>query len=106
MTSVAVTTGHQAHDTFLDGQVEKRTSVAAASDLKEEVDSENEEITDLFSSFPPLKGIEEEPNPLTARAVIVGIILGSLVNASNVYLGMKLRPQNQRQRKMTRLPGG
>ena len=57
-------------------------------DLKSEADSEDERITDLFSSFPPAKGVEYEPNPLTARAVIVGIVLGSLVNASNVYLGM------------------
>lgn len=56
-------------------------------DLKDESDQEDEAITDLFTSFPPVKGIEHEPNPLTARAVIVGIILGSLVNASNVYLG-------------------
>ncbi|KAF5238735.1 hypothetical protein FANTH_10233 [Fusarium anthophilum] len=58
-------------------------------DLKSEADSEDDRITDLFSSFPPAKGVEHEPNPLTARAVIVGIILGSLVNASNVYLGLK-----------------
>lgn len=57
-------------------------------DLKSEADSEDDRITDLFSSFPPSKGVEHEPNPLTARAVIVGIVLGSLVNASNVYLGM------------------
>ncbi|KAM5343438.1 hypothetical protein ACJ41O_011975 [Fusarium nematophilum] len=57
-------------------------------DLKS--DSEDEErITDLFASFPPSKGVEHEANPLTARAVLVGIILGSLVNASNVYLGLK-----------------
>ncbi|KAM0245499.1 hypothetical protein ACHAP5_005306 [Fusarium lateritium] len=58
-------------------------------DLKSEADSEDDRITDLFSSFPPAKGVEHEPNPLTARAVIVGIVLGSLVNASNVYLGLK-----------------
>ncbi|KAF5693556.1 metal-nicotianamine transporter YSL11 [Fusarium denticulatum] len=59
------------------------------TDLKSEADSEDDRIVDLFSSFPPAKGVEHEPNPLTARAVIVGIILGSLVNASNVYLGLK-----------------
>jgi len=31
----------------------------------------------------------EEINPLTLRAVVTGIVLGSLVNASNVYLGLK-----------------
>jgi hypothetical protein len=44
-------------------------------------------ITDLFVSLPPLKGVPPEENPLTVRAVLVGIILGSLCNASNVYLG-------------------
>ncbi|RSL51291.1 hypothetical protein CEP54_011503 [Fusarium duplospermum] len=58
-------------------------------DLKSDTDGEDDRITDLFTSFPMPKGIEPEPNPLTVRAVVVGIILGSLVNASNVYLGLK-----------------
>ncbi|PKS10907.1 hypothetical protein jhhlp_002665 [Lomentospora prolificans] len=57
-------------------------------ELKHE-EQEDEEVRDLFSPFPPLKGVQHEENPLTVRAVIVGIILGSLVNASNVYLGLK-----------------
>ena len=64
---------------------EKQPSIEV--DIKSEADSSNEAITDLFVSFPPVKGVPEEPNPLTVRAVVVGIILGSLVNASNVYLG-------------------
>jgi hypothetical protein len=44
-------------------------------------------IVDLFSPLPPLEGVPEEPMPLTIRALVVGIVLGSLVNASNVYLG-------------------
>lgn len=55
-------------------------------DLKSESEGD-EAITDLFTSFPTPKGIEPEPHPLTARAVLTGIVLGSLVNASNVYLG-------------------
>lgn len=51
--------------------------------------SENDEITDLFVSFPDVPGMEPEKNPLTVRAVLTGIVLGSLVNASNVYLGLK-----------------
>ncbi|KAG8413168.1 hypothetical protein J3459_015733 [Metarhizium acridum] len=89
MASGAITTGHEAHDALMDGHIEKRASVIAACELKQGSEVEDEGITDLFSSFPPLKGIEHEPNPLTARAVIVGIVLGSLVNASNVYLGLK-----------------
>ncbi|KAI1034884.1 hypothetical protein LB505_011560 [Fusarium chuoi] len=41
------------------------------TDLKSEADSEDDRITDLFSSFPPAKGVEHEPNPLTVRAVVV-----------------------------------
>ena len=55
-------------------------------DLKTEEDGDDV-VHDLFTPFPPLKGLPHEENPLTVRAVIVGIILGSLVNASNVYLG-------------------
>jgi hypothetical protein len=42
---------------------------------------------DMFKPFPLLEGVPIEENPLTLRAVLIGIILGSLVNASNVYLG-------------------
>lgn len=66
---------------------EKQPSIEV--DIKSEADTSSEAITDLFVSFPPVKGVAEEKNPLTARAVIVGIVLGSLVNASNVYLGLK-----------------
>ncbi|KAL7806880.1 OPT oligopeptide transporter domain-containing protein [Trichoderma gracile] len=70
------------------GIKEKRVSVEV--NLKpDEEDEEDEAITDLFVSLPPIKGIEAEPNPLTVRAVLTGIVLGSLVNASNVYLGLK-----------------
>ena len=56
-------------------------------DIKSETSEGDPPITDLFTSFPPLKGVPPEENPLTVRAVVVGILLGSLVNASNVYLG-------------------
>lgn len=69
------------------GNYEKRASLEV--DLKSDTTDEDGTITDLFTSFPALKGVPEEPNPLTARAVLVGILLGSLVNASNVYLGLK-----------------
>ncbi|KAH9886166.1 OPT oligopeptide transporter protein-domain-containing protein [Xylariomycetidae sp. FL2044] len=51
-----------------------------------EVELEEEDL------YAPLKMADEipyEPNPLTIRAVIVGIALGCLVNASNLYLGLK-----------------
>ncbi|KAL7273709.1 hypothetical protein RUND412_003416 [Rhizina undulata] len=49
-----------------------------------------EEISDPYIPLPELEGVEEEHSQiLTARAVITGCVLGSLVNASNVYLGLK-----------------
>jgi hypothetical protein len=42
---------------------------------------------DPYLPFPVMHGLPVEDNPLTLRAIIVGICLGSLVNASNVYLG-------------------
>ena len=58
-----------------------------SQDEKAEILVQEEEVLDLFKPLPPLPGVAEEAMPLTIRAVIVGIILGSLVNASNVYLG-------------------
>ncbi|PKS11079.1 hypothetical protein jhhlp_002840 [Lomentospora prolificans] len=53
------------------------------------VGEKDSHIEDIFKPFPPQEGIPHEENPLTVRAVTVGILLGSLVNASNVYLGLK-----------------
>ncbi|KAJ6442503.1 LOW QUALITY PROTEIN: oligopeptide transporter [Purpureocillium lavendulum] len=77
------------------GNIEKHPDVDAvdaidiASVTKSSSEEDSERITDLFSSFPEVKGIAPETNPLTVRAVLTGIVLGSLVNASNVYLGLK-----------------
>lgn len=60
----------------------------SVDDVKIDLDAEGDvEIIDIFKPLPPLVGVPAEPNPLTARAVLVGLLLGSLVNASNVYLG-------------------
>lgn len=83
--ATAVTSGHQAHD---DNQVVEKRNLSVDDIEKVETDSDDEHL-DLFTSFPPVKGIPVEKAPLTIRAVLVGIILGSLVNASNVYLGLK-----------------
>lgn len=56
------------------------------NDLKEEL--EDEEEIDWYKPFPIVPGIQEERSILTTRAVLVGCVLGSLVNCSNVYLGM------------------
>ncbi|GAW11871.1 hypothetical protein ANO14919_012240 [Xylariales sp. No.14919] len=58
----------------------------------DDVKVDEKEITEELDLYAPLKmdpSIPHEPNPLTARAVIVGILLGALVNASNLYLGLK-----------------
>ncbi|KAJ9134111.1 Oligopeptide transporter [Pleurostoma richardsiae] len=71
------------------GAAEKEARASEqADDLKTEA-SDDDQITDLFVPFPPAKGIEPEASPLTFRAIVTGIVLGSLVNASNVYLGLK-----------------
>lgn len=45
------------------------------------------EELDLYVPLKMHEGLAYEANPLTIRAVVVGIILGCLVNASNLYLG-------------------
>lgn len=57
--------------------------------LKPEYSDKDIELEDIYQPLKPLPGVPEEPHPLTFRAVFVGICLGSLVNASNVYLGLK-----------------
>lgn len=47
-----------------------------------------EEILDLYKPFPVAEGTPLEDQILTIRAVAVGIVLGSLVSASNLYLGI------------------
>jgi hypothetical protein len=39
--------------------------------------------------FPIDPSIPEENNALTVRAIIVGCVLGAVVGASNIYLGLK-----------------
>jgi len=53
--------------------------------LKEEL--LEEEVLDLYRPFPINEEIPYEDNILTIRAVLTGVVLGSLVNASNLYLG-------------------
>ncbi|KAI1378463.1 oligopeptide transporter [Hypoxylon crocopeplum] len=56
------------------------------------IDISEEAIEADLDLYVPLKmegGVIDEHDPLTIRSVIVGILLGSLVNASNLYLGLK-----------------
>ena len=59
---------------------------ADANSLKEEL--LHEEVLDLYRPFPVNPDIPEEDTILTFRSIFVGCILGALVNASNLYLGM------------------
>ncbi|RKL27256.1 hypothetical protein BFJ72_g13283 [Fusarium proliferatum] len=47
------------------------------------------EAVDMFKPFPPHDLLPEEPYQLSPRAVITGWLLGALVHASNIYLGLK-----------------
>jgi len=66
--------------------VERREGDAAS--LKEEI--EEGETLDLFAPFPIDPNHAVEDHILTFRALLTGIVLGSLVNASNLYLGKPL----------------
>ncbi|KAK5654014.1 hypothetical protein OQA88_7691 [Cercophora sp. LCS_1] len=58
-------------------------------DLKKTSTEDEAAEEDLYRPLLMDKEIVHEPNPLTVRAVVVGCILGGLVNASNLYLGLK-----------------
>lgn len=50
---------------------------------------EEHEFLDNTVPFPPMKGQPDEDRQFTFRAVIVGTLLGAVVSASNIYLGLK-----------------
>ncbi|KAB2580544.1 putative oligopeptide transporter [Lasiodiplodia theobromae] len=55
-----------------------------------EVDEKEVEVDHLPDPFVPFDNLpEERDRVLTIRAVIMGCICGALVNASNIYLGLK-----------------
>lgn len=66
----------------LSDDTNEKDAVMRVSEAEEEV-----EVFDLYKPLPPLKGVPEEPYPFTIRAVLTGILFGSLINAANVYLG-------------------
>ncbi|EPS39592.1 hypothetical protein H072_6670 [Dactylellina haptotyla CBS 200.50] len=51
--------------------------------------SEEIEVLDPYSPFPIDLSQPDEGNILTVRAIVLGCALGALVNASNLYLGLK-----------------
>ncbi|KAK8069952.1 oligopeptide transporter [Apiospora phragmitis] len=68
----------------LSDDTNEKDAVMRVSEAEQEV-----EVFDLYQPLPVLKGVQEEPYPFTIRAVITGIVFGSLINAANVYLGLK-----------------
>lgn len=57
---------------------------------KDELENGPEEESFGQNPFKPLPDLPpERPRVLTARALIIGLCAGALVNASNVYLGLK-----------------
>lgn len=57
------------------------------SELPEVRDGAEADAADPFLAFDDLP--DEDRNILTFRAILVGLLCGGLVNASNIYLGLK-----------------
>lgn len=75
-------------------------SYSNKQDFKEPITSENDVnshdeheeediILDNKFPFPPLHGVPTEEQQITFRALFVGCMLGAVVSASNLYLGLK-----------------
>lgn len=67
----------------------ERNPNAYEDDEKKEPRQEEEEILDNLFPFPPLRGIPDEEQQLSVRALVIGCALGAIVSASNIYLGLK-----------------
>lgn len=59
-----------------------------SSENTAEFDDEHAVLDNQFP-FPPLHGIPDEDRQLTVRALVIGCLLGAVVSASNIYLGLK-----------------
>lgn len=86
-------------------ELHQQTSVSSVSEKEKVVDSEKpkahqhdddeDSLDSLFDDhdvtkpFPIDPEAPEEENQLTVRAIAVGIVLGAVVGASNIYLGLK-----------------
>lgn len=67
---------------------EKKEASFNYEDEKSDVEEEEGMLDNLFP-FPPLKGVPDEEQQLSIRALVIGILLGAVVSASNIYLGLK-----------------
>jgi len=68
---------------------DRKEDYVNVEDEKSFGEEEENEILDNLFPFPPLKGIPDEEQQLSIRALVVGIVLGAVVSASNIYLGLK-----------------
>ncbi len=67
------------------------TESEGRSDQDEEL-KDHPELAESYeqNAFQPFDDLpDEERNILTVRAIVVGILCGGLVNASNIYIGLK-----------------
>ncbi|KAI1503296.1 OPT oligopeptide transporter protein-domain-containing protein [Biscogniauxia marginata] len=87
MTSTEVRTANSA-DHAVESPVNEKEFDEKTEGIKDD-DGESEEVLDLYVPLKMDPNLPFEANPLTIRAVFVGICLGCLVNASNLYLGLK-----------------
>ena len=63
-------------------------STAFKDGVAVEVDeTEEDKLPDPYVPFPIDPGVPEEKKILRTRSIVLGLICGCLVNASNVYLG-------------------
>lgn len=83
----------ETHPTAVAEEKEQTPTSEKDKEMDEKVHAVDLDIDDIEADldlYVPLKmdgGVMDEHNPLTIRAVVVGIVLGCLVNASNLYLG-------------------
>ncbi len=70
-----------------DPAAEPSPTMGEKSDVKVDVGEAAAEELDMYRPLPMDPNIPVEHHILTARAIVTGVILGCVVNASNLYLG-------------------
>jgi hypothetical protein len=98
----ATTTNEKASVDSSDHQEE--TKINEKVPLEEDHESEDAALLNDGNPFPPMPGEIEETQQLTVRAVVIGSLLGLVVGASNIYLGLKTGKSSAWCRGMQRSP--
>jgi len=80
-----------AYDTK-DVKVDVEDAAGPSEDLSNPIQGDTTELDrDVFVPFPiELENLEDEDKILRMRSILVGAMLGGVVNAANVYLGMSI----------------